>query len=136
MMLFSRDVRQLVREIQNVIGEPRVELRMFADCPSRGAGAPGEKPWPAYRAPASATPILMLTDLGIGASPLERATQGEWNRFFTTTNAAACPVYALVPYPSDRWPAALANQISCVMWDPATTVQHVRRATTRRRKAS
>jgi hypothetical protein len=136
MTLFSRDVRTLVRDIQNVIGEQRVELRLFADCPSRGAGAPGEKPWPAYRAPAASAPILMLTDLGIGATAVARATQEEWDRFFAATNAAACPVYALVPYPGDRWPAALAAQVSCLMWDPATTVQHARRATTRRRKAS
>jgi hypothetical protein len=137
MTLFSRDVKQLVREIQNVIGETRVELRLFAHCPSRGAGAPGQKPLPAYTAPAAGTPILMLTDLGIGAEPIARATQGEWDRFFAATNAAACPVYALVPYPSSRWPETLAAQIACVLWDPATTVQHARRATTvRRRKVS
>lgn len=138
MMLFSRDARSLVKDLQNVIGIPRVELLLFADCPSRGAGAPADEEWREYRAPATGTPVLLLTDFGIGAAPIARATSAEWERFFTVTRAAACPVVALVPYASDRWPGAIASYVACVVWDGASTIQMARRAASaaRRRKAS
>jgi len=138
MALFSRDARWLVKELQNVIGIPRVELVLFADCPSRGVGSPVDDEWREYRAPAGGAPILLVTDFGIGASAVARATSAEWERFFTVTHAAACPVVALVPYSNERWPAAIASYVAGVVWDQASTIQMVRRAATaaQRRKAS
>lgn len=134
MALFSRDARWLVKELQNVIGTPRVEVLLYADCPSRGVGAPAQEAWREYRPPAAGTPVLLLTDLGIGATPIARASQAEWESFFATLRAAACPLFALVPYASARWPASLTASISAIVWDRTTTVQLVRQATSARRR--
>lgn len=137
MSLFERDAQWLVREVQNVIGVPRVELLYFADCPSRGVGAPGEEEWREYRPPAAGTPVLLLTDFGIGGAPGERASHAEWDQFFVVAQTAASRVFALVPYAISRWPAAIVAHAACVVWDISTTIQMVRRAAAaRRRKAS
>lgn len=135
MSLFARDARWLARELQNVIGAPRVDLWLFADCPARGVGRPEDDEWSTYRAPASGTPVLLLTDLGIGATAATRADAVEWEPFLAAVRAAACPVFVLAPYASHRWPP-LAQRIEALPWDRRVTVQLARRSASSARRRS
>jgi hypothetical protein len=131
MVLFQRDVQWLTGELRKVIGADRVDVRLFANCPTRGSGAPMDDEWGPWRPPAHGTPVLLLTDFGIGASPLERGSAIEWEAFLLLARRAGCPLFALNPYASDRWPE-IARRLAVVRWDRKATVQMMRKAATGR----
>ncbi len=63
--------------------------------------------------------VLVMTDLGIGRPPgwAEWASEAEWLEFALLLRKAGCPLVALVPYPSDRWPPALAASMMILSFD-------------------
>jgi hypothetical protein len=83
----------------------------------------------AYEPPASGTPVLLVTDLGIGVPPLAQDTLfiDDWRDFADRTARARCPIIALVPYSPERWPAALKGIINIIQWDRSTTAGDVHR---------
>src|SRR4051812_45530890 len=76
MLPFVRDQIRLREEILRVVGNDRVTTLRFVGCPSRGAGEGPEMSWSQYEPPLPGTPVLLLTDLGIGRPRLtdERAS--------------------------------------------------------------
>src|SRR5581483_653950 len=56
MVLFARDVRDLVRRLMDVVGRDRTRVSYFADCPEFGVGSGRRSSWRAYEPPAPGTP--------------------------------------------------------------------------------
>lgn len=127
---FQPDQRLLLAQLDNILADDRLEVLRFRHCPGRGAGKGPRRQWAAWKPPAAGTPVLLVTDLGIGVSLMddEPATTVEWLRFGAEVRAAGCPLLALVPYEARRWPGALMRAITLIHWSERTTVRHVRRA--------
>ena len=126
---FLRDQEWLADQVRKVAGTERVEMLDFFGCPTRRGPFEDESQEPAYAPPAMGTVILAMTDLGIGRPPgwEDRATEAEWLAFAGLVRKAACPLVALVPYDSERWPTALASRIMILTFDRVTAVATVRR---------
>jgi hypothetical protein len=126
MMPFVRDQAWLLKEIRNVVGTDKVEVLRLIGSPGRGAGA-GPRPWPAYQTPPPGVPVVILSDLGIRQPMLasDWADEDEWVAFADVVVRAHCPLIALVPYKSSRWPRSLTRLMSIVPWDRSTTAARV-----------
>jgi hypothetical protein len=123
MELFSRDQVHLLEEIRRIVGYEATAVVQFRNNPLRGAGVTPWT-WSSYRPPHPGTPVLALTDLGIGGPALDpdRSDEAEWLTFAERLTHASCPLVALIPYPERRWPRKLRRQITIVCWDRSTTV--------------
>jgi hypothetical protein len=128
MLPFMGDQARLHEEILRVVGRGRVTTLRFVGCPSRGAGVGAEMSWSEYEPPVYGTPVLLLTDLGIGRPRLsdERAGVAEWLKFARLLEKANCPLLAFVPYPASRWPQSLTRHMKIIQWDRKTTATTVR----------
>jgi hypothetical protein len=126
MMPFVRDQAWLLKEIRNVVGTDKVEVLRFIGSPGRGAGV-GPRPWPAYQPPPPGVPVVILSDLGIRQPMLasDWADEDEWVTFADVVVRAHCPLIALVPYKSSRWPRSLTRFMRIVPWDRSTTAARV-----------
>ena len=127
---FRQDVERTLARLAALLPDDRVSRLSFVGCPTRGCrlqGRRGLRPW---RPPEAGSGVLVLSDLGIAqAEPLSaRGTDDEWLRFAAQARAAGVQLRALVPYPSARWPAALASALHPVVWDRRTSVDKVRKA--------
>jgi hypothetical protein len=126
---FLRDQRWLEERIRRVVGVERVEARRFSACPLRGSGRGPVTDWERpYRPPPAGTPVVLLTDLGIGRPPGwdEWAGVDEWLRFADQVRRARCRPIAFVPYQPRRWPARLVRAMTVIQWDRTTTVASAR----------
>ncbi|MFL6208019.1 MAG: hypothetical protein ACJ74W_04175 [Pyrinomonadaceae bacterium] len=123
LMPFMRDEVWLTKEIRQIVGASNVQVFRFVGSPLRGAGV-GAQPWPEYSLPLPGTPVVLLTDLGIGRPALaaDWADELEWAEFSAAARRAGCPLIALVPYKPARWPRALGQQMTIIQWDRSTTV--------------
>jgi hypothetical protein len=128
MLPFIGDQVRLSEEILRVVGKDRVTTLRFVGCPSRGAGAGAQMNWSQYEPPLYGTPVLLLTDLGIGRPRLsdERAGVAEWLTFARLVEKAKCPLLAFVPYAASRWPKVLTQHLTIIQWDRKTTATTVR----------
>ena len=127
---FARDCWQLIDDLRSVVGHELVEVFYFKDCPVYGVETEADARFVPLRPPPRATPVLLLSDLGI-ATPsfsLRRATARDWLQLARELRLAACPLLALVPYPHHRWPRKLVKALTIIQWDRGTTAAGVRRA--------
>jgi hypothetical protein len=129
MIPYAGDVAQLRDVIVRTVGRDRCEVLAFDACPTRGAGRGIRPRWSAYRPPARAVPLALITDLGIGrpGPGVDRATVREWREFAELARRAGCPTVAFVPYPAARVPAALRASMTVISWDGRTSVRSVHR---------
>ncbi|MDT7808429.1 MAG: hypothetical protein QOJ70_2242 [Acidobacteriota bacterium] len=129
MMPFVQDQFLIVSEMERLIPAQSITQLFFSACPLRGVGSGEDWPEEPYRPPHTDTPVLLLTDLGVGrAGPgVESASVEEWLRFARVVRAAGCQLAALVPYPLRRVAAPLRRAMSVIPWDRATTTGQVRR---------
>jgi hypothetical protein len=120
---FIKDQARLHQEIMNVVGSDRVTTLRFVGCPTRAAGSGPHETWSKYEPPLTGSPVLLLTDLGIGRPRLsdERSGVSEWLNFAQLLKKFKCPLIAFVPYGESRWPPALRNHMSIIQWDRNTT---------------
>ena len=123
---FRHDQESFIAALRRALGDDRVEVLHFADCPSRDVGVPGVADWTAYRAPQSGIPVVLLTDLGLGSAAAE-AHPMEWRTFLDGVHAEGSPCIAFVPYPPERVPRLLRTAALVVRWDRPTTAGWVRR---------
>lgn len=121
---FRGDQESFVTVLGRTLGDDRVEVLYFEDCPGRGAGTPGAAEWTAYRAPRSGVPVVLLTDLGLGPAA-GAARPREWRAFFDEVHAAGSPCIAFVPYPPERVPRLLRADVLVIRWDRPTTARWV-----------
>jgi hypothetical protein len=127
---FRADAELLVRHLDEILSDDRLEVLSFADCPSRGVGTGSRGEWLPWLSNRPGTPVVVVTDLAIGGPVLDpdRATVSEWLRFAWRVREAACELIALVPYEAGRWPPALARAMTVIHWSERTSVGSVRRA--------
>jgi hypothetical protein len=114
--------------MERLLGSELLEVQSFVGLPTRGMGAQLMDEEQTYAAPLPGTPVILLSDLGI-ARPLgqsDRAGVEEWATFASQVRKASCPLVALLPYPSARWPRELRGLITMVHWDPRTTAGRLR----------
>lgn len=126
---FAPDVAQFMARLGMLVAPERIALLSFRGNPMRGCGEGDGDPAP-WQPPPAGTPVLLLTDLGLGArSQAPRGSSVEaWVGFTEAARAAGVTVRALVPYPRERWPKALAERLRAVHWDRRTSAAMVQRA--------
>ena len=141
---FRNDQRQLVEALDHILGDEHFAVRRFVGCPSRGLLPRRPRPTPGrplpldpWKPPPSGTPIVVITDLGIGGPLLDdaRATVREWVDFAHRTADANFTLIGLVPYEATRWPPRIARAMTLLHWSERTTaseVRHTMRDATRR----
>lgn len=127
---FHTDQQNLVQALDDILADDRLEVLYFSGCPDRGVGPGPRKDWGPWKAPARGTPILAVTDLGMGGPLLDdsRAMPGEWLRFARRLKKRGHLLLGLVPYEATRWPAKLTRTMKLIHWSERTSVGAVRRA--------
>lgn len=127
---FADDQRSLVKDLDNMLADVRLEVLRFTGCPSRGVLGPAATRTRAWRLPPPGVPLLVVTDLGIGGPLLDhdRPTNAEWLDFAQGVRSAGHTLVGLVPYEASRWPTRLARAMALLHWSERTTVGAVRRA--------
>ncbi len=122
MQPFARDQRELVAQLRRVIGSEGVASTPFV-------GLPGRRPLRgrAFVLPPPGTPLLLLTDLGLGGPSYSTtsASLEEWLALARKWSVAGYPLVAFVPYPRSWWPRELTRLVRIVQWDRCTTVGRV-----------
>lgn len=133
MVPFHADQAAFIDAIDDVLSDDRLEVLHFAGCPSRGVGPGPRSDWTDWSAPPPGTPVLAVTDVGLGGSPLDPdcSTPDEWLRFAHHVRDEGCALFALVPWEASRWPPALTRAMTLLHWSERTTVGEVRRAVRR-----
>ncbi|MEA3213472.1 MAG: hypothetical protein QOE70_6529 [Chthoniobacter sp.] len=128
MMPFASDQTSIQEAARRAIGSDNVKVLRFVDCPSRGVRASAREKWKDYGPPLPGTPVLLLTDLGIGRPmcSTDRADGQEWLGFASQVRRAGCPLAAFVPYGPRRWPRALRRAMTLVQWDRCTSALTIR----------
>jgi hypothetical protein len=130
---FRRDQEQVTRQIIATVGHEKVRVRYFAYSPLRGTGTGAGWTWRRpYRPPSRGTPILLLSDMGIGgpAGDLRASTYPEWLEFGRIAAGNESGIVAFVVYPPGRWPSWLASLGHPVSWDRRATARSTRTART------
>jgi hypothetical protein len=136
MLPFHLDLAGLERELVSLAGGA-MEVLHFVACPSRGCGQGVRRRWKPYgpeRVPRIGARILCVTDLGLGVPPPGEAPAHpeEWIAFAGRLRRAGCSVGALVPYPPERWPFAVARVMDLFHWDRSLTVARAARGVLQR----
>ncbi len=126
---FFRDQEDLLRHARATVGREKVDVVRFMACPGRGAGRGARTGWGRWTPPPTGTPVVVVTDLGIGRPPAarDRAPAVEWRAFVRSADEAGCPLLAFVPYARRRWPRGLGRSLTIVPWDRSTSADLVRR---------
>jgi hypothetical protein len=133
MVPFCADQAGFIDAIDDVLSDDRLEVLHFAGCPSRGVGPGVRSRWTEWSPPPPGTPVLAVTDVGLGGSPLDSdcASPEEWLRFAHHARDEGVALFGLVPYGASRWPPELARAMTLLHWSERTTVGEVRRAVRR-----
>jgi hypothetical protein len=133
---FARDQSSLVAAARRVVGDESVSVLRFIGSPLSRCWREKRPKAIDYRPPAAGTPILLLTALNIGSGPAAQdiSSDDEWLAFAALVRHAGCPVTALVPYGSDRWPDSLRRALPIVAWDRTSDVRSVQRIAPARRR--
>ncbi len=126
---FRGDAEQFVDRLDRLIAPDMLSIGSFEGTPLRGVRMSARKRAP-WQPPAPETPVLLLTELGLcPADELSHTVAAsEWIEFSQAARRARVQLRTLVPYPSARWPSALAVPMGCVAWDRRTTAATARRA--------
>lgn len=128
MVPFRLDEDALILNLERLFGSGRIQLFQFKHCPTRGVRQRASSRR-AYQSPSSGTPVLVVSDFGIGA-PIEDddfANVIEWLLFVRDVARAGCRVVALTPFAPRRWPAPLARAVTFLHWSENTTARQVAR---------
>ncbi len=120
---FARDVTELAQLTRLIIGHD-VEEISFADHPLDRLPRDGTQ----YAPPRPGTPVLALSDLGIGRSPghLRPDALDVWPPLAGLLRRRGSELVVFVPYSRSRWP--VLPGIRMVPWDITTSPADVTRA--------
>jgi hypothetical protein len=121
---FARDVTELARMVRSVVGH-NVEEISFSGHPQNRLPPGGDS----YAPPRPGTPVLALSDLGIGQAQgyLRPDARTTWSPLGEMLLRRGSQLVALVPYPPARWPA-LGGSVRMIPWDTTTSPADVTRA--------
>jgi hypothetical protein len=120
---FARDVTELAQLTRLIVGHD-VEEISFADHPLDRLPRDGTR----YAPPRPGTPVLALSDLGIGQPPghLRADARDSWPPLAELLRRRGSELVVLVPYPRSRWPALPG--VRMIPWDTTTSPADVTRA--------
>jgi hypothetical protein len=119
---FRADLVDVVTKVGLTVGEGNVTVLRFDGDPLAGAGPGRRNTWVAYEPPPTPRPVLVVSDLGLGAT---------WLRFQRVAAAADCPVVVLTPQRLRDVPAVLRRAMAVIEWDRRTTAASAARAVRR-----
>jgi hypothetical protein len=131
---YANDRDSLADCLSDILPNDRISILHFVGCPNRGCGSGPRDDWLPWQPLIRGTPVVAVTDLGIGAAPFdsERAQTSEWLAFASRLKAAGCPLAALVPYGADRWPPRLDRAMRLLHWSERATPRQMAHARRRR----
>ncbi len=127
---FMRDQEHLIESVRRIAGREATIVFDMARTPLRVRRNGTLKGWADYVPPQAGTPVLLVSDLGIG-QPLfasDIVPDRDWRAFADLLRRAGCPVIAFVPYPRARWPEDLVDHVRIVVWDRRTSAAVAARA--------
>jgi len=127
---FAADQEQILEQICAVVGRDGVQVLDFEGNPAWGAGTGSQDEWEDFERwrPPAGTPVLALTDLGIGSGyGIRPVHPAMWRAFADRLRRAGCPFVAFVPYAPERWPEDLGPALHILPWDRGTSARTVRR---------
>ena len=127
MAVFGRDQADLLQLMERVLGGGCVSAYRFWGSPMRGVISRFSFEPQTYHPPPEGWPVVLLSDLGIGAGMAAPAAQ-EWRDFANLVNSAGCHLIALVPYPPRRWPAGITSCMDVLYWDRRTSARTIKAA--------
>lgn len=121
---FARDVTELARLVRLVVGHSVEEIR-FSGGPRDLLPRDGTR----YAPPRPGTPVLALSDLGIGQplGYLRPDARDSWPPLAELLRRRGSELVVFVPYPPPRWPA-LGGGVRMIPWDTTTSPADVTRA--------
>jgi hypothetical protein len=127
---YRSDADQLLRSLDALLADDRLQIMTFRGCPQRGVvpnGADAEQSWPL---PPAGTLVVVVGDFGIGGPLIDddRASATEWLAFIHAVRSAGNPLLGFVPYEARRWPPVIARSMTLIHWSERTTVGEIRRA--------
>jgi hypothetical protein len=125
---FAADQEAFVDLLRRLVGDALVSVQTIYEAPDRA-----DPLWP-WEPPPPGTPVLALTDLGLGSRA--GLSNVELIAAWRTAAAVLAPrrstMVGLIPYPRDRWPGELAEVVRFAEWDRPTTAASARVARDRR----
>jgi len=127
MAVFSREQARLVHMMRRVLGRGVVSTFRFLGSPARGVLGQSTSGFEAYRPARPGWPVIVLTDLGIGAGAAA-APSSEWLQFSHLVRSGGCHLLALVPYPPAHSSADLASSMHIIQWGRGTSVRTIKTA--------
>jgi CHAT domain-containing protein/WD40 repeat protein len=120
MMPFREDQRRLLRELRELAGSSAFfEVFLFRGTPVQWARPlVTRRTIQGYELPPPGTPLLALTDLGIGALAAGQPylPPQEWLTFHRQTQSAGSRLTVLLPYSPERCPPSLRGELEIVHW--------------------
>jgi formylglycine-generating enzyme required for sulfatase activity len=123
---FHGDFNSLCRALERRHGQLGLDRRVLASDPGRQplVRRPLQSTTQRWQVPPAATPLLILSDLGLldGAPETLRG----WQQFAGRLRSAACPALVLCPVPAELHPASLQRCFEIVEWD---RISRLRRST-------
>jgi hypothetical protein len=129
MMPFAYDAQEIVTQLRSVVGRDSMAFAAFEETPLSDVVSPRLRRRVPWRPPASGTPILVISDLGLTQryGDVRGAAESEWLEFAAVCRASGCPITALVPRGEADWPPVLRRAFTILPWDRSTTVSVVLR---------
>jgi len=129
---FARDARQLADAVRKAVGAYHTRVLTFVDSPLRGVLTETYDD-ETYSPPQNGALVLAVSDLCRGGpgSAIRQAEPSDWLKLARIVRDAGSMLVVLNPYPRERWPAQVTEQVPVVYWDRSTRTADVRR--TRRR---
>ena len=127
---FYEDQQNLIKNLDDILADDRLEILRFIGCPLRCAGKGPKSDWlKSWRPPSPGTPVVVVTDLSISGAleACELATTEEWLQFVAMVKANRSLLVGLIPFQPHRWPSRLARNMALLHWSERTTVGEVRR---------
>ncbi|MEI9941685.1 MAG: hypothetical protein WDO69_31100 [Pseudomonadota bacterium] len=119
---FFEDATGLVQRVLDLVSSDATQVLYFRGDPRSCYLGSATKPQP-FTAPAAATPVLAITDLGARNAAQVTA----WRELALELRKRQSPLIALVPYPRSRWPRGLERSLTILPWDRRTTLRTLRR---------
>jgi len=125
---FAADQEAFIDLLRRLVGDALVSVQTIYEAPDQ---ADPLCPW---EPPPPGTPVLALTDLGLGSRAELSNTQliAAWRTAAAVLAPRRSTMVGLIPYPRDRWPAELAAVVRLAEWDRPTTAAAARVARDRR----
>ena len=114
---FHGDFNRLCHALEKRHGKLGLDRRVLAGEPGRQplVRRPLQSATQRWQVPPAATPLLILSDLGLLDGAAE--TLLGWQKFGGRLRSAACPALVLCPVPTELHPASLQHSFAIVEWD-------------------